>query len=354
MKRQNKKIDENSQNYKLFTLNKENKLLSESAYVNILEDCFHTTIETKPEKEVNGPEKITVIIPTHNRLEQLTKCIESILNQTYKNVEIIIIDDVSTDATRKVYENSQNKKIRYIRNEKNLGMGLNRQKAFKMALGDFIIFCDDDDYFIDNNYFADAIKIFKDKKINVICSLSYIHYENENIYTLYELNYNKKIRSLDYLQKFQFDLKKPTSTFPAIFRKSILDQAGFKDMKMMNDSSIYLKALTMGGYTYKNEKIIGVYRVHGKNDTFNVQASFTIKNLKEKKKIYQYIEKNKLIENPNEWYEQEAKITICHFLNGREKSKLKRKQVLLWTRINVSKKLYKELKQTEKEKSKNE
>lgn len=354
------KINKQDENYKLFEENKKNKLLSPSAFVNILEDCFTLSKEEKEKltpkekkKKVTEKERITVIIPTHNRLKQLTKCIESITSQDYKNIEIIIIDDVSTDDTRKFYENHKDKRIRYLRNEKNLGMGLNRQKAFKVATGDFIIYCDDDDYFIDNTYFSDAIKIFQDKEINIICSPSYIHYEEENVYSLYELNYSEKIKSIDYLKRFQFDLKKPTSTFPAIFRKEVLDKANFKDMKMMNDSSIYLKALMMGGYTYKNEKIIGVYRVHGKNDTFNVKADFTIKNLKEKKKIYQYIKKNNLLENPKKWYEQETKITICHFLNGKEKSSFKRNQVLLWTKMNVSKELYKELKLSEKERKKN-
>ena len=104
-------------------------------------------------------------------------------------------------------------------------------------------------------------------------------------YQYYELNFKKKINSLDYLERFQFDLKKPTSTFPAIFRKKSLDEAEFKNMKMMNDSSIYLRCLMLGRSAYANEKIIGVYRVHDKNDTFNVKADFTIKNLKEKKYI---------------------------------------------------------------------
>ena len=349
MKRQNKKIDEKNTNYKLFTLNKENKLLSESAYVNILEDCFHTIVETKPEKEVNGPEKITVIIPTHNRLEQLTKCIESILNQTYKNVEIIIIDDASSDETKTYFSKINNHKIKYIRNKKNLGVGLSRQKGYNLSSGHYVIFCDDDDYYIDNTYFQDAINIFKDKDINVICSLSYILYEQENIYNLFNLNFNKKIKSLDYLEKFQFQLTKPTSTFPVIFRKSILNKADFEKMRMMNDSSIYLRALMMGGYTYKNSKIIGVYRIHKQNYTLNVKANFTIKNLEEKKKIYKYIQKKNLLKNPTEWFEQEAKITIYYFLNGNEKSRWKRKKVLYWTKKNVSKELFLELKKAEKE-----
>lgn len=357
-KKMSSKIDKTDENYKLFSANKNNKLLSASAFLNIMNDCFKVSEEDrktalsygKNKKMKTGDnEKISIIIPTHNRLEQLTKCISSILSQDYNNIEIIIIDDVSTDNTEQVYKTHTDKRIKYIRNEKNLGMGLNRQKAFKIATGEFIIFCDDDDYFIDNTYFSDIIRIFQDQDINIICSPSYIHYEEENIYNLFELNYSGKIKSIDYLKRFQFDLKKPTSTFPAIFRKKTLDEANFKDMKMMNDSSIYLRSLMMGGYTFRNEKIVGVYRVHGKNDTFNVQADFTINNLKEKKKIYNYIKKHNLLENPKEWYEQEAKITICHFLNGKEKSIFKRNKVLYWTKFNVSKKLFLELKKSEKE-----
>lgn len=337
-------------NMVLFEKNLHDGVLSKSAYENVLNDCYKKKEKVSSGRSNNGKDKISVIIPTHNRLEQLDKCIDSILSQNYKNVEIIIIDDVSTDKTQSKYENIKNDKIVYIRNSKNLGMGLNRQKAFNIATGDFIIFCDDDDYFIDNTYFSDAIKIFKDKEIDVICSSSYIHYETDNTYQYYELNFKKKINSLDYLERFQFDLKKPTSTFPAIFRKKSLDEADFKNMKMMNDSSIYLRCLMLGRSAYANEKIIGVYRVHDKNDTFNVKADFTIKNLKEKKYIYKYLRQNNVNFDLKKWFVEQIKITTCHFLNGKEKSNYKRNKVLYWVKYNVSKDLFKELKKHEKEK----
>lgn len=337
-------------NIKLFDKNLKDGVLSKTAYENILNDCYKKNNKVSSIKDNDGKYKISVIIPTHNRLEQLEQCINSIFNQNYKNIEIIIIDDVSTDKTQNKYKNIKDDKIVYIRNNKNLGMGLNRQKAFKIAKGEFIIFCDDDDYFIDNSYFSDAITIFKDKSIDVICSSSYIHYENDNTYQYYELNFSKKIKSLDYLERFQFDLKKPTSTFPAIFRKKALDEADFKNMKMMNDSSIYLRCLMLGRNAYANKKIIGVYRVHDKNDTFNVKSDFTIKNLKEKKYIYKFLSKKDIDFDLNKWFIEQIKITTCHFLNGKEKSTYKRNKVLYWVKHNVSKELFKELKKHEKDK----
>lgn len=125
-------------------------------------------------------------------------------------------------------------------------MGLNRQKGYNLCTGNYVLFIDDDDYFIDNNYFQDTINIFQNDNINIICSNTYIHYEKENIYLLNKLNIPNMIDSLKYLEKFQFEYKKPTSSFPAIFRKQILDKAKFNEMKMMNDTSIYLRAMMMG------------------------------------------------------------------------------------------------------------
>lgn len=330
-----------------------NKLLSESALQNVKKYTGEAS-ELILSKKTNKLEKfkISIIIPTHNRFNQLLRLLNSIFSQTYSNIEVILIDDVSTDDTNKFFESIEDERIKYVRNTKNLGMGLNRQKGYKIATGDFIIFSDDDDYYIDDDYFKDAINIFKDKSINLICSSSYIHYENEDIYEYHLLNFSKKIKSYDYLERFQFDLLKPTSTFPLIIRKSILEEADFKNMKMMNDSSIYLRSLMIGGNAYANKKIIGIYRVNGKNDTFNVKADFTIKNLKEKKYVYKYLKNKELSFDLKEWYIKEIKITACHFLNGREKSKAKRKKVLYWILFNVSYELFKELYKSEKDKNK--
>ena len=63
------------------------------------------------------------------------------------------------------------------------------------------------------------------------------------------------------------------------------------------------------------KKIIGVYRVHGKNDTFSTKSDFIIKNLEEKRKIHDYLKKHKLISNLDRWYAQQIAITVNHYLN---------------------------------------
>lgn len=288
-------------------------------------------------KVKNGLQKITIIIPTYNRLFQLNECIDSIMKQTYQNFEIIIIDDSTNNDTKNVYENHADKRIKYLKNKKNLGMGLNRQKGYLLAKGDYVIFCDDDDYYIDNNYFNDAIEIFNDIKINMICSNSYINYEDSNTYVSYKLNMDDIIDTNYYLKTFQFASKKPTSTFPAIFRKEILDKANFKNMKMMNDSSIYLRALIIDGKVKVNKKIIGIYRMHSENDTLNVKADFTLENLNEKKYIYNYLKINKKYNfNLKKWYNKEIEITINHFFRGKENRWSEINKVIKWSKFNTS------------------
>lgn len=73
--------------------------------------------------------KISVIIPSYNRKEFINKAVESVLNQTYKNVEIIIIDDGSTDGTYELFQQEYKDKHNIImyKNEKNSGAGFSRK-----------------------------------------------------------------------------------------------------------------------------------------------------------------------------------------------------------------------------------
>ena len=77
----------------------------------------------------------------------IDKTIESILNQSYQNIEILIIDDELNDQSSKVLKNLSNrdKRIKILFNQKNLGAGLSRNKGIDMASGEYIAFCDCDD-----------------------------------------------------------------------------------------------------------------------------------------------------------------------------------------------------------------
>ena len=90
-------------------------------------------------------QKITVFMPVYNTEKYLRESIDSILKQTYKNFEFIIIDDGSTDSCGDIIKSYKDKRIVFFRNEENRGLSYTRNKGICLATGKFIAFMDSDD-----------------------------------------------------------------------------------------------------------------------------------------------------------------------------------------------------------------
>ena len=94
-------------------------------------------------------ELISVIIPTYKRIDTLERALDSVFNQTYTNIELIVVDDnakfpETREKVEKIIE-KYNGKIKLIKNKDNLGGGLSRNEGIKVASGKYIAFLDDDD-----------------------------------------------------------------------------------------------------------------------------------------------------------------------------------------------------------------
>lgn len=89
--------------------------------------------------------KVSVIMPSYNKEPYIAKSIESILNQTYRDFELIIIDDVSTDNSVEVIKRFSDERIVFMQNETNLGIAENRNVALNIAKGEYIALLDADD-----------------------------------------------------------------------------------------------------------------------------------------------------------------------------------------------------------------
>lgn len=92
---------------------------------------------------VNG--LVSVIMPSWNTSNFIAESIQSVIDQTYENWELIIVDDCSTDNTDDVVAKFTDKRIRYFKNEKNSGAALSRNRALREARGEWIAFLDSDD-----------------------------------------------------------------------------------------------------------------------------------------------------------------------------------------------------------------
>ena len=125
--------------------------------------------------------KLTVIVAVYNTSKYLRKCLDSILEQTYQNIEIIVVDDGSTDNSFSVLEEYKNKypdKIVLLQKE-NGGQGSARNLALTVATGDYITFVDSDDT-IDKNMYKEMMNLIKKEKCDIaICGIE-DYYEKNN------------------------------------------------------------------------------------------------------------------------------------------------------------------------------
>lgn len=114
---------------------------------------------------------VSVVIPTYNASNFLIRAIQSVVNQTYKNWELIIVDDGSTDHTRQIVEEFQKKdsRIKYFF-QNNKGQGAARNLGIKIANGAYIAFLDSDDEFYENKLERVMSYFVKDKNIAFIYS----------------------------------------------------------------------------------------------------------------------------------------------------------------------------------------
>lgn len=100
---------------------------------------------------LNHP-KISIIIPTYNRLHKMKRCLNSVLGQTHSNFEVFVIDD----GSNAVFKNKNDSRVQVIRNAENLGPGTSRNTGLQQSKGEFVVFLDSDDYW-DVNFLKETV-----------------------------------------------------------------------------------------------------------------------------------------------------------------------------------------------------
>ncbi len=123
---------------------------------------------------------MSIIIPVYNVEKWLNKCVESVLQQTYENLEIILINDGSADNSGTIcdYYGSKDSRVTVIHNQ-NSGLSVTRNIGMKQATGDYIMFLDSDDYILDNNIISNFVEILNKDKSDFIYS-SYCRFNDED------------------------------------------------------------------------------------------------------------------------------------------------------------------------------
>ena len=122
---------------------------------------------------MNNTDLVSVIIPTYNRANLIKRSVESVLNQTYKNLELIIVDDGSTDNTKEVIDSINDDRIVYIKQE-NQGACAARNKGIDAAKGKYIAFHDSDDVWHLNKLEL-QINALKQNNADVVCCKMFVY-----------------------------------------------------------------------------------------------------------------------------------------------------------------------------------
>lgn len=123
--------------------------------------------------------KVSIIVPVYNKVNVLNHCIDSLLEQTYKKIEIILVDDGSQDGSLELCNEFAKKDKRIIIIHKdNGGVGSARNKGIEKASGEFIIFVDSDDYV--SKYYIEGLMepIFKESVDIAVCNFQHIKFPN--------------------------------------------------------------------------------------------------------------------------------------------------------------------------------
>lgn len=109
---------------------------------------------------------VSIILPTYNRADFLSRSVESVLNQTFSDFELIIVNDASTDSSKEVIDTYDDQRIIYLEHERNLGGSAARNTGIKAANGSFIAFQDSDDEWLPEKL-EKQIKIMAEAPVSV-------------------------------------------------------------------------------------------------------------------------------------------------------------------------------------------
>jgi len=203
---------------------------------------------------------VSVIITTYNRAGYLNKCLHSIVNQTYKDIEIFVIDDGSVDNTSEIVKNFQDKRIVYVKNERTGNVSYSRNMGIKMSSRPYVAFCDDDDTWKANKLDV-QLKYIKDEKI--VCSNGDVIDENDVIIVKQNNNYKE-----DMCFDLSFILKDNRILTSSMFvSKDIFDKIGLfeeKHASRCEDYEMWIRMATEYKIKYINQALVS-YRLHSGN-----------------------------------------------------------------------------------------
>ena len=243
---------------------------------------------------------VSVIIPTYKRSDKIERAIKSVVNQTYNNLEIIVVDDNANnleerEKTRKIIQKYNN--INLIENQTNLGGAISRNVGIENSNGDYVAFLDDDDEYIESKI-EKQLELLKTKeKENVKVAMVYC-YKNildnkENLKCVGRVNYEGNC-----LYEHMKYCIETTSTW-LCKKKALYDVGLFENVKAHQDNILLLKLLAKGYEIYRVPEALVNFYLHSGNGITNKNKNYIdySKTLINYKRKYYYLLNSQQIED---------------------------------------------------------
>ncbi|MFD1173223.1 glycosyltransferase family 2 protein [Oceanobacillus picturae] len=181
---------------------------------------------------------VSCIIPTYKRSDTLVRAINSVLNQSYKNLEVIVVDDNEPDddyskITQEKISTINDERLRYIQQEQHINGAAARNVGIRAAVGKYIAFLDDDDEWLTNKL-EKQVRVLENNSQSGAVSCLYSLYKNEALV--------RKCApySAENLHKKVLDRSVAVFTSTVLFRKTSLDNAGHFDENLLRHQDLQL------------------------------------------------------------------------------------------------------------------
>ena len=244
--------------------------------------------------------KLSVIIPVYNGDKYIANGLDSLLNQTFKDFEVICINDCSTDNSFKILKEYalKDNRIIIINNEKNLGAALTRNVGINRAKGEYIYFLDADDY-IDEKYLECMVKKIEQEKCDVVLNLSILNETNGNSFPYKHPSMPEINPDGEYLDKITTIHDAPCFIWARIYRKSFLNENKLRFLDIHATDDVVFNAIVDmyvdKTFVFYGEKYHYTVNNTGVTGTAKTVDDRDLQHIKAHSMIYDYLkEHNKL------------------------------------------------------------
>ena len=221
--------------------------------------------------------KVTVSIPTFNRVNLLPFAIESVLKQSYQDFELIVCDDGSSDGTPELMSQYTDSRIKYIRHPQNIGKSNNMRSGFEAASGEYFIKFDDDDR-LTPDFLARTVAILdKDSSISFVGTDHWI-IDINNVRDETKTQENSRFWGRKSLSEGVVDnllevvfVKQSFQIGATLFRRQTLQELGYMLPNMQNceDNDLFVRLALAGKKGYYLPELLMEYRVHAEQQGIN-------------------------------------------------------------------------------------